>query len=47
MSGKLPVTNFSDTTLTFLFILAILFGGCQGGVGGVRGVQGCLIQITN
>jgi hypothetical protein len=37
MSGKLPVTNFSDTTLTFLCILAILFGGCSGGIGGAGG----------
>ena len=38
MSGKLPVSNFSDTTLFFLFILALLFGGCQGVQGGTKGV---------
>jgi hypothetical protein len=27
-NGKLPLTNWSDLQLTFLFILAILFGGC-------------------
>ena len=42
MSGKLPVSNFSDTTLFFLFILALLFGGCQG----AQGVQGVLGGIS-
>jgi len=26
--GQLPLTNWSDTQLTLLLILAVLFGGC-------------------
>jgi len=26
--GSLPLTNYSNTTLTILFFLALIFGGC-------------------
>ena len=26
--GGLPLTNFNDTTLTILFFIALIFGGC-------------------
>ena len=39
MSGKLPMSNYSDTSITILCLLSLLFGGCWGLQGGIGGYQ--------
>lgn len=46
--GKLPMSNYSDTSITILCLLTLIFGGCwgvQGVQGGTRGYAYILIKL--